>query len=178
MKEAISQLIYIFLFETFDLYHLSPKGEKIYLRSMGSGANWLYCHVKLFLALNRYFTELKGQCAIPSIIFFDQPTQVYLPNFRRDNSKTFEDQKKLEKSLRVKGAVEIGEGDVDADVVAVETLFSQLSIYCNEIEEYYGYSPQIIVTDHADDLELSDGVNFESLVNGNRWGDRGGDSPC
>ncbi|WP_408034017.1 DUF3732 domain-containing protein [Teredinibacter purpureus] len=33
--------------------------------------------------------------------------------------------------------------------------------------------PQIIVTDHADGLTLSNGVLFESLVNGNRWRTRG-----
>jgi len=32
---------------------------------------------------------------------------------------------------------------------------------------------QIIVTDHADNLRLSNGVQFESLVNGNRWRNRG-----
>ncbi|HCW3115878.1 TPA: DUF3732 domain-containing protein, partial [Citrobacter amalonaticus] len=36
-----------------------------------------------------------------------------------------------------------------------------------------GFSPQIIVTDHADDLILSNGTEFESLVNGNRWRTRG-----
>ena len=62
-----------FSFETFDLYHLTPEGEKIYLRSMGSGANWLYCHVTLFLALHKYFAELGSKCAIPSLLFLDQP---------------------------------------------------------------------------------------------------------
>jgi hypothetical protein len=36
-----------------------------------------------------------------------------------------------------------------------------------------GFSPQIIVTDHADGLTLSNGVSFESLINGNRWRNRG-----
>ena len=80
-----------FSFETFDLYHLTPENEKIYLRSMGSGANWLYCHVTLFLAMHKYFAELGEKCAIPSVLFLDQPTQVYFPNFNRDNSATFED---------------------------------------------------------------------------------------
>lgn len=62
---------------------------------------------------------------------------------------------------------------VDEDIKAVENLFSQLSIYCNEIELKNGFSPQIIVTDHADELTLSNGVKFESLVNKNRWRTRG-----
>ncbi|WP_110673787.1 DUF3732 domain-containing protein [Salinicola sp. RZ23] len=159
-----------FSFETFDLYHLSQEGEKIYLRSMGSGANWLYCHVTLFLSMHKYFSELGNKCAIPSLLFLDQPTQVYFPNFNRDNSETFEEQKSQEaeqrKTLNVKQ-------NIDEDIKAVENLFTQLSIYCNEIEQKNGFSPQIIVTDHADNLALSNGVLFESLVNGNRWRTRG-----
>lgn len=34
---------------TFELYHLKENGTKVYLRSMGSGANWLYSHICLFL---------------------------------------------------------------------------------------------------------------------------------
>ncbi len=157
-----------FSFETFDLYHLTPKNEKIYLRSMGSGANWLYCHVTLFLALHKYFVELGDKCAIPSILFFDQPTQVYFPNFNRDTSESFEEQKSREVEQRTEK-----ERPVDEDIKAVENLFSQLSIYCNELELNDGFSPQIIVSDHADNLTLSNGVLFESLVNGNRWRMRG-----
>lgn len=159
-----------FSFETFDLYHETPEGEKIYLRSMGSGANWLYCHVTLFLALHKYFAELGNKCSIPSVLFFDQPTQVYFPNFKRDNSATFEEQKTQEAEQRKKSE---GERIVDEDIKAVENLFSQLSIYCDSVAGVSGFSPQIIVTDHADDLTLSTDVPFESLVNGNRWRKRG-----
>lgn len=153
-----------FSFETFDLYHVTPENEKIYLRSMGSGANWLYCHVTLFLALHKYFAELGDKCSIPSILFLDQPTQVYFPNFNRDISESFEEQKSQEAEQRTKK-----ERPVDEDIKAVENLFSRLSIYCNELELNEGFSPQIIVTDHADNLTLSNGVLFESLVHGNRW---------
>ncbi|HIF9365924.1 TPA: DUF3732 domain-containing protein [Photobacterium damselae] len=157
-----------FSFETFELYHLTPENEKIYLRSMGSGANWLYCHVTLFLALHKYFAELGDKCAIPSILFLDQPTQVYFPDFTRDNSNSFEEQKSKEEKWRTDK-----DRPVDEDIKAVENLFSQLSIYCNEVKANYGFSPQIIVTDHADNLTLSNEVSFESLVNNNRWRTRG-----
>ncbi|HBR1311166.1 DUF3732 domain-containing protein [Klebsiella pneumoniae] len=157
-----------FSFENFDLYHLTDKKEKIFLRSMGSGANWLYCHITLFLALHRYFSELGIKCSIPSLLFFDQPTQVYFPNFKRDDSATFDDAKAAETKDRSRN-----ERGVDDDIKAVENLFSQLSSYCNEIKINNGFSPQIIVTDHADDLVLSNGIEFETLVNGNRWRDRG-----
>ncbi|MDR3932905.1 MAG: DUF3732 domain-containing protein [Escherichia sp.] len=156
-----------FSFETFDLYHLQGD-EKIYLRSMGSGANWLYSHVTLFLALHKYFAKLGNKCSIPSILFLDQPTQVYFPNFNRDESDTFEEQTKQEAEQRTSK-----ERAVDEDIKAVENLFSQLSSYCNKLEIENGFSPQIIVTDHADGLSLSNGVSYESLVNGNRWRTRG-----
>lgn len=157
-----------FSFETFDLYHLTSNDEKIFLRSMGSGANWLYCHVTLFLALHKYFAELGEKCAIPSVLFLDQPTQVYFPNFNRDTSESFDEQKSQEAEQRTDN-----ERPVDEDMKAVENLFSQLSIFCNELERNNGFSPQIIVTDHADDLILSNNVLFDSLVNGNRWRTRG-----
>jgi hypothetical protein len=118
--------------------------------------------------LHRYFAELGKKCSIPSILFLDQPTQVYFPNFRRDESVTFNDAKVAERSDRGKS-----ERDLDDDIKAVENLFSQLSSYCDEIKISTGFAPQIIVTDHADDLILSNGIEFESLVNGNRWRNRG-----
>lgn len=157
-----------FSFDSFDLYHLTPTGKKIYLRAMGSGANWLYSHITLFLALHKYFAELSQECSIPSILFLDQPTQVYFPNFKRDNSDSFDELRNQEAAQR--SAVE---RVVDEDIKAVENLFSQLSVYCNKIEQQNGFCPQIIVTDHADNLALSNGVSFESLVNGNRWRKRG-----
>ncbi|WP_034584872.1 DUF3732 domain-containing protein, partial [Acinetobacter sp. HR7] len=159
-----------FSFETFDLYHLTPENEKIYLRSMGSGANWLYSHITLFLALHKYFAELGAECSIPSILFFDQPTQVYFPNFNRDNSLTFEEQREEEAIQRQKLKLE---NSVDEDIKAVENLFNQFANYCKEIESYNAFSPQIIVIDHADNLNLDDGNDFESFVNGNRWRVRG-----
>ncbi|EPE63609.1 hypothetical protein I140_10682, partial [Pasteurella multocida 93002] len=95
----------------------------IYLRTMGSGANWLYCHITLFLALHRYFIELdhKGiNCSIPSLLFLDQPTQVYFPNFKFDKSQEFNQNmiKELEHNPET----------FDEDIKSVENLFKQLAI--------------------------------------------------
>jgi len=40
---------------TFDLWHESPTMGNVYLRSMGSGANWLGTHLTRFLALHFVF---------------------------------------------------------------------------------------------------------------------------
>lgn len=157
-----------FSLETFDLYHLREDGEKVYLRSMGSGANWLYSHMTLFLALHWYFAWLGNKCAIPSVLFLDQPTQVYFPSFKFDKNEEFavDDIEKVEKRSA-------DDRKVDEDMLAVQNLFSQLSIYCKKAKEKIGIVPQIIVTDHADHLTLSDGSDFENYVNGNRWRTRG-----
>lgn len=169
-EESYQPIDLHFSFETFDLYHLTPGKEKIFLRSMGSGANWLYSHVTLFLALHRYFTELGDKCSIPSILFLDQPTQVYFPNFNRDHSNTFDDQISEEREQRQWGQVD---ASIDEDIKAVENLFSQIAIYCSDLDKQYGFSPQIIVIDHADNLTLADGISFNSLVKNNRWRQRG-----
>ena len=153
-----------FSLKNFDLYH--EKGEeKIYLRSMGSGANWLYCHITLFLALHQYFIELEHQgfkCSIPSILFLDQPTQVYFPNFHHDNEEKFEEQKIA--NLEHKE-------NIDEDIQSVTKFFTKLAQYCHDLKEKYGYSPQVIITDHADHLKLNS-FEFESFVT-NRWRTRG-----
>lgn len=155
-----------FSLESFDLYHDDEKkGKKIYLRSMGSGANWLYCHLTLFMALHSYFVSLGEECLIPTTLFLDQPTQVYFPNFNRDKNSEFSKEKIQE--LEGKEREEI-----DADVLAVTNIFNQLYNYCEQLKKQHGFCPQIIVTDHADYLDL-DNVEFESLVNGNRWRTRG-----
>ncbi|MFC0323060.1 DUF3732 domain-containing protein [Gallibacterium melopsittaci] len=143
-----------FSLSSFELYYESSKG-KIYLRSMGSGANWLYCHITLFLALHQYFIELGNQCVIPSILFLDQPTQVYFPDFQNDTDEIF-DIKKLERKR-----------EIDSDIQSVTKLFTKLAQYCDNLKQHYGYSPQIIVTDHVDNLDL-DGYQFEDFVR-HRW---------
>ena len=153
-----------FSLNSFDLYH-KGEHEDIHLRSMGSGANWLYCHITLFLALHQYFIELehdKFNVAIPSILFLDQPTQVYFPNFQHDNSETFDT-----KSI---ANLEHKE-NIDGDIEAVTRLFIKLAQYCHDLKEQYEYSPQIIITDHADNLDLGS-YKFESFVK-NRWRTRG-----
>lgn len=148
--------------DTFDLWHEPPDGDKVFLRSMGSGANWLYSHLTLFMALHKYFCSLGPHCKIPTILFLDQPTQVYFPSVL-DVGEKFEAEKI---SLRA-------QRNVDEDIRAVQNMFNQLIAFCRETEESTGVRPQIIITDHADHLVLADGISFESLVNGRRWREPG-----
>lgn len=150
-----------FSLSDFDLWHQDNKGNKVYLRAMGSGANWLSCHLVLFLSLQRYFCELGDQCVIPPILFIDQPSQVYFPaNLDGDNEFMPKELAERDKSRGNRG--------VDEDLRAVTNLFEQLVHYCEETELDTGIRPQVIVTDHADHLKFRGHVNFESIVR-RRW---------
>ncbi|BDU18617.1 DUF3732 domain-containing protein [Dyella sp. GSA-30] len=145
--------------DTFDLWH-EQDGKKIFLRSMGSGANWLYCHLTLFLALHRAFAAYSSKgCKIPPILFLDQPTQVYFPNYFSDSSEEFDAEELAQGVGR--------EGRVDDDLKSVVKMYKELIRCCELAEERYGLMPQIIVSDHADHLELVD-RKFESYVRA-RW---------
>lgn len=151
-----------FSLETFDLWHEPAADKQVFLRSMGSGANWLSCHLVLFLALQRYFCEVGKNCSIPPVLFFDQPSQVYFPS-NLDGAKEFSANEIAKKdSSRDKAR------PVDEDIKAVTNLFEQLVKYCNETKDETGIMPQIIVTDHADHLKLPGTISFESLVR-KRW---------
>ncbi|AWI06757.1 DUF3732 domain-containing protein [Clostridium drakei] len=151
-----------FSLDTFDLWH-EKENKKIFLRSMGSGANWLYSHICLFLALQNYFS-INSKCMIPPILFLDQPSQVYFPS-AIDYSESF-DYKDLSNDLNKSNT------EADEDLHSVTNLFNVLEEHCIETYKKSGIDPQIIVTDHADNLNMKNN-NFEELVDGRRWRKRG-----
>lgn len=151
-----------FSLDSFDLWHETPDEKKVFLRSMGSGANWLSCHMVLFLSLHTFFCEVGDECSIPSILFFDQPSQVYFPTIL-DADEEFSPAELVARDL-----TRPEDRGVDEDIVAVTKLFDQMVLFCDETKKMTGTMPQIIVTDHADKLKLKDGVEFESLVRA-RW---------
>ena len=139
---------------TFELYHLKDNNAKVYLRSMGSGANWLYSHICLFLSILKYFASLGDKSPVPSILFLDQPSQVYFPTTIDVNDEKF-DAERL-KNFEGKSA--------DEDLRAVSNLFMQILNVLNSIREDYGFLPQIIVSDHADYLDLGEYVFNDYVV--------------
>ncbi|MBM7620178.1 hypothetical protein JOC95_002031 [Bacillus tianshenii] len=95
------------------------------LNRMGSGENWLGCHLISHLALHKYFIQKNRP--VPSFLILDQPTQVYFPP-------------EIDEDL---------EGDVeklkDEDRKAVKMMFRVLFSVCEELYP----DLQIIVLDHA-----------------------------
>lgn len=149
---------------SFELYHLKKsdheQGEKkVYLRSMGSGANWLYSHVCLFLGLTKYFCFLGNKCLIPTILFLDQPTQVYFPTVV-DNDKDGFNPKKLKE---IEGSLK----NSDDDLASVTNFFNQIISFINTTNQEFEIKPQIIISDHADNLEIEND-SFEDYVR-RRW---------
>lgn len=141
-----------FNIHTFELYHLKQNGTKVYLRSMGSGANWLYSHICLFFALLKYFVSLGEKSTVPTLLFLDQPSQVYFPA-TIDTASEFN-----AKDLKEKEGKE-----ADDDLQAVTNLFTQIVNTLYSMQQDYGFMPQIIISDHADHLDLEQ-FNFEDFV--------------
>ena len=63
---------------SFDIYQHQKNNENIHLYEMGSGANWVSCHIALFLSFLRFFAT-QDNSPMPLFMFFDQPSQVYFP---------------------------------------------------------------------------------------------------
>ncbi|WP_434622896.1 DUF3732 domain-containing protein [Bacillus velezensis] len=138
-----------FLLDTFDLYHYDKDSKlRVYLSEMGSGANWLACHISLFLSFLHFFA-VQEKSSIPSILFLDQPSQVYFPE------KIFVDAK--EKSN---------------DFQKVEQVYKTILEEIESIEMTTNFKPQVIVTDHVGELDI-EGYKFESYLRKN-W--RGSDN--
>ena len=128
---------------TFELYHLKSNGMKVYLRSMGSGANWLYSHICLFFGILEFFVSLGEKSTVPTILFLDQPSQVYFPA-TIDTASEFN-----AKDLKQKEGKE-----ADDDLRAVTNLFIQIVNTLYSMQQKYGFMPQVIISDHADNLNL------------------------
>ncbi|CAI2399362.1 ATPase involved in DNA repair [Serratia proteamaculans] len=150
--------------ETFDLWYQQDAKTRVYLRSMGSGANWLYSHLALFMSLHYQFSDhSENGCKIPPILFLDQPTQVYFPA-PLDDAAEFNPKDLAKQAKR--------EHVVDDDMKAVTNMFTQLAKFCAETGESTGVTPQIIVSDHADKLMLGEGYDFQDYVRA-AWRTRG-----
>lgn len=150
--------------ETFDLWYQQDAKTRVYLRSMGSGANWLYSHLALFMALHFQFAARSERgCKIPPILFLDQPTQVYFPA-SLDDAEEFRPEVLARQARR--------ETIVDEDMKAVTNMFTQLARFCAETGQATGVIPQVIVSDHADKLVLGGGYKFQDYVRAS-WRTRG-----
>lgn len=135
--------------ETFDIYQYQNNKERIHLYEMGSGANWVSCHIALFLSFLRYFAK-QDNSPMPLFLFFDQPSQVYFPQGdSKDN--------------------EIAQSDLMAVNKMYKTIFDEI----NSIGDETGILPQIIIVDHVDGKNLECKDEFEGYIRCN-WRNNSG----
>lgn len=132
--------------ETFDIYQHQNGREKIYLYEMGSGANWVSCHIALFLSFLHYFS-IQEKSPMPLFMFFDQPSQVYFPQGDKD-------------------AKEVTQADISAVNKMYKTIFDEINL----IGTNTGFLPQIIIVDHVDGKDLECKNEFDAYVRCN-WRD-------
>lgn len=126
--------------DNFDLYHSKENNEKIYLSEMGSGANWVSCHIALFLSFLHYFSK-QPNSPMPLIMFFDQPSQVYFP------------QNTVEKNT-------VSETDLVAVNKIYKTIFDEIKLIGEETRNL----PQIIIVDHVDGEGLKNQDEFKKYI--------------
>jgi len=124
---------------SFDIYQHQNSNENIHLYEMGSGANWVSCHIALFLSFLRFFAT-QDNSPMPLVMFFDQPSQVYFP---QGNDK-----------------VEI----TQADLVAVNKMYKTIFDEVNSIGKDTGILPQIIIVDHVNGDKLECREEFKRYI--------------
>ncbi len=125
---------------SFDIYQHQNNRENIYLYEMGSGANWVSCHIALFLSFLHFFAKQENS-PMPLIMFFDQPSQVYFPQGDNDRSKI-----------------------TQADLMAVNKMYKTIFDEIKAIEKDTKILPQIIIVDHVDGENLECKDEFKEYV--------------
>ena len=126
---------------TFNFYYLH-KSKKINLSEMGSGANWLACHLSLFLALLKL--TVRENSSIPAVLFLDQPSQVYFPKVRSTFSSSKKEELLSDTKLR----------EVDQNIIQVINIFNVINDFLDEfVEGTNTFKPQVIILEHADEPE-------------------------
>ncbi|HHL3494065.1 TPA: DUF3732 domain-containing protein [Legionella pneumophila] len=94
----------------------------ILMKDMGSGANWIGCHLIAYFALQKWFA--KKNRPVPGFVVIDQPSQAFYPP--EDDSENSENLK-------------------DEDRQAVAQMYNWLNSMAEELPDI-----QIIIVDHVD----------------------------
>ena len=124
---------------SFDIYQHQANNDNIYLYEMGSGANWVSCHIALFLSFLHYFAAQESS-PIPLVMFFDQPSQVYFPQ-------------------------DVDKSDINpTDLLAVNKMYKTIFDEINYIGKVTGILPQLIIVDHVDGDNLECKQEFKNYI--------------
>ena len=132
-EKELKPINFHFNIDDFSFYH-KHKSEQIRLDEMGSGANWLACHLSLFLSF-LHLSCSNPKSIIPSFLMIDQPSQVYFPRTAK-KSELNDPEEKIE---------------FDENIERVKDIFKVLNEEIELIFEKTTVKPQIIVLEHAND---------------------------
>ncbi|MBI9055959.1 MAG: DUF3732 domain-containing protein [Bacteroidales bacterium] len=75
----------------------SQVGREDYLWEIGSGHNFMSYHLAVMLSIHEYLLSIPDKNKIPSFLIFDQPSQVYFPEIKKEKDYTPEDLVRVEK---------------------------------------------------------------------------------
>ena len=139
--------------EKFTLF-FDDNGEKIYLSEIWSWANILAWHISLFLGL--LWASLKTDSFIPKFLIIDQPTQVYFPEKNKNITNESDIYEEWNKDKNI----------VD-DFKNVENFYIVILEELDKMKIEFWYKPQVIIMDHADNLDLWESYNFIDYVRKN-----------
>ena len=117
------------------------------MQRMGSGENWLGCHLISLLALHKHFVEENRP--VPHFLILDQPTQVYFPT-----GESYQDQLLSEGLLKK-----------DDDRQSIENIFNLIFDICEELNPNF----QVIILEHAnfrDNERFQDSLIEEPWIDG------------
>ncbi|MFH0753667.1 MAG: DUF3732 domain-containing protein, partial [Candidatus Omnitrophota bacterium] len=90
VEEKYKQISPKFSVKDLNIKVLSNDDNWHFLAEVGSASNWVSFHLALMCALQEYFIEQKLSC-VPSLVIFDQPSQVYFPKLNREQKKVEDD---------------------------------------------------------------------------------------
>lgn len=148
IEDKFKKLDLEFDLENFSLSYKDISWD-ITLSEIWSWANILALHLSLFIGF--LWISLKTSSYLPKFIFIDQPSQVYFPDSMDDSTTDKFNNKK------------------DKDIRNVENFFIVMLEELDWMKKEFWYTPQIIVTDHANNLDLWD-YKFSNYVRAN-WRD-------
>lgn len=135
-EQELKPVNFFFNIDDFSFVH-HHKG-KIRLDEMGSGANWLACHIAIFVAFLHLVCS-KEKSVIPTVLMIDQPSQVYFPRTAKKDEMDFEDADSFDENIK-----------------QVRQIFKVLKDEIELIEKTSGFKPQIIVLEHANDSDFEE----------------------
>lgn len=136
-EDELKPIDFNFDIEKFNFKH-KHKGQNIRLDEMGSGANWLACHLSILLAFLHLNCSME-KSAIPTFLMLDQPSQVYFPRTTKLDELSTEER-----------------SEFDANIFQVKNIFKVLAEEIKLIESNSDFKPQIIVLEHANDDDFKE----------------------